>query len=122
MLKRKCFRCGEETSTLWGGIELKDEFLCEKCKEKAIKDGEISRPREGTSSYISIGFLRFIDVVYIVYSLIICLKSPGELIFNTLVTPILVFFVVWVLTVIAKIAIKIYDKVNEQTSDTHKAG
>lgn len=113
---KRCSRCREEMSI----IERKyvnDEIICEKCYEKAKESGEVV-VEEGKESYISVTILRTLDIIYLVVSLVTIFNNlnsssgstEAEGAFLAIIYILLIFFAIWVLTVMFDVVIKIYMK------------
>ncbi|GGE68455.1 DUF3980 domain-containing protein [Priestia taiwanensis] len=136
MYVRKCSRCQEKTSTVYGGKKFGEEFLCEECIKKAVEAGEIELPSESDEppKYTIIKVLKVVNVLYLVVSLLVQLSIfstfssmahdvPPEMGMSVsvngvmggvsvlaLIQTILIFSVVWVFILLVETVVKIYHK------------
>jgi hypothetical protein len=130
MYVRKCSRCEEKTSTMYGGKKIGEEFLCEKCVKKAEEAGEIepSSQVDEPTNYLSIKILKVVSIIYFILSIIVPLYTwasitngidPGEIpIANSmgtafllsLVQSTLIFCAIWAFIILVETVLKIYHK------------
>lgn len=111
----KCLRCGKDM-TIIERKYINDEVICEHCYEEAKESGEIAVQEK--VSYLSVKILRIIDIVYLIYSIVSVtnavkftdINSKPQSAFGPIVGVLLVFFAVWVFTVLFDIVLKIYLK------------
>lgn len=111
----KCSRCEEEMSL----IERKyvnGEIICEKCYEKAKESGEVVEKE--SILFPSVKILKILDIIYLIVSMVSVFNTlnstsdPNQANAAVLSTVriLLVFFAIWVITVIAQLLIKIHIK------------
>lgn len=111
----KCPRCGEEMS-IFERKYINDEIICENCYQGAKESGEIAGQEK--VSYLSVKILRIIDIIYLIYSIVSVadavkftgINSKPQSAFGPIVGVLLIFFAVWVFTVLFDIVLKIYLK------------
>lgn len=114
MLEKKCSRCGQQITPFEGG-KINDEFLCESCLKDARANGEVDKNLKAELSFISIGALRVVAVIYLVYSIFRSFSLPNAE-FESLLSSIMTFFVIWVFTVMVKVVVKIYNRISHDDS------
>jgi hypothetical protein len=117
MFLRKCSRCDEKCSTIHGGKNIAEEFLCENCVKKAIESGEIIPQEEKT--YLSISVLKIISIVHLLVSIGFQLyysgqSEMGSVFLLGISQSILTFCLIWVFIILVETVLKIYEKMNDK--------